>query len=191
LLDGLIDATALEPQPEMPARRPFARGEAGEDYQGLLDRVRADGRANGASRSACRLICGALDPLEVGGAMAASPRRPCACWRGRVAEFERMRTAACRVANSSSSALGRFGGGTLTHASDLDLVYLFTGDFLAESDGRQALGATHYFNRLASRVSAAMSVPTASGPLYDDRHAPAPVRHARAARRLARQFRTL
>jgi len=64
-------------------------------------------------------------------------------------------------------ALGRFGGGVMTHASDLDLIYLFTGDFLAESDGRRALGATTYFQRLAQRVSAAMSVPTAAGPLYE------------------------
>jgi len=63
--------------------------------------------------------------------------------------------------------LGRLGGGMLTHASDLDLVYLFTGDFGAESDGRRPLGATLYFNRLAQRVSAALSVPTAEGALYE------------------------
>jgi len=63
-------------------------------------------------------------------------------------------------------ALGRLGGGVLTHASDLDLVYLFTGDFRAESDGPKPLGATLYYNRLASRMTAALSVPTAAGPLY-------------------------
>jgi glutamate-ammonia-ligase adenylyltransferase len=59
------------------------------------------------------------------------------------------------------------GGGALTHASDLDLIYLFTGDYLAESDGRKPLGAVLYYNRLAQRISAALSVPTASGPLYE------------------------
>ncbi len=39
-------------------------------------------------------------------------------------------------------ALGRFGGGALTDASDLDLIYLFTGDFSGESDGQKPLGAT-------------------------------------------------
>jgi glutamate-ammonia-ligase adenylyltransferase len=63
--------------------------------------------------------------------------------------------------------LGRLGGMELTHASDLDLVYLFTGTHEAESDGRKPLRATDYFNRLAPRVTAALSVPTASGPLYD------------------------
>jgi len=63
--------------------------------------------------------------------------------------------------------LGRLGGGALTHASDLDIVYLFTGDFAAQSDGPRPLGATVYYNRLASRVSAALSVPTAQGALYE------------------------
>ena len=64
-------------------------------------------------------------------------------------------------------ALGRLGGEALTHASDLDLILLFTGNHLAESDGPRPLGATQYFNRLAQRVIAAMSVPTASGALYE------------------------
>src|SRR3546814_4072844 len=64
-------------------------------------------------------------------------------------------------------ALGRLGGGALTHASDLDLIYLFSGDFTGESDGRRPLGATQYYNRLVQRISNAMSVQTASGPLYE------------------------
>jgi glutamate-ammonia-ligase adenylyltransferase len=63
--------------------------------------------------------------------------------------------------------LGRLGGGALTHASDLDIVYLFTGEFAAQSDGARPLGGTIYYNRLASRVSAALSVPTAQGALYE------------------------
>jgi len=35
------------------------------------------------------------------------------------------------------------------------------------SDGKKPLGPNDYFNRLASRVTAALSVPTAAGPLYD------------------------
>ena len=51
--------------------------------------------------------------------------------------------------------------------SDLDLVYLFSGTHEAESDGPRPLRATDYFNRLAPRISAALSVPTAAGPLYE------------------------
>jgi glutamate-ammonia-ligase adenylyltransferase len=63
--------------------------------------------------------------------------------------------------------LGRFGGYSLTHASDLDIIYLHTAEQSGASDGAKPLGPNDYFNRLASRVTAALSVPTASGPLYD------------------------
>ncbi len=63
--------------------------------------------------------------------------------------------------------LGRFGGHSLTHASDLDIIYLHAAEQGATSDGRRPLGPNDYFNRLASRVTAALSVPTAAGPLYD------------------------
>jgi len=62
--------------------------------------------------------------------------------------------------------LGRLGGGALTHASDLDLIYLFT-EGADQSDGSRPLGRTLYFNRLAQRLGAALSVPTAEGALYE------------------------
>jgi glutamate-ammonia-ligase adenylyltransferase len=55
----------------------------------------------------------------------------------------------------------------LTHASDLDVIYLFTDPAAGSSNGRKPLGPADYFNRLANRVTAALSVPTAAGPLYD------------------------
>jgi glutamate-ammonia-ligase adenylyltransferase len=63
--------------------------------------------------------------------------------------------------------LGRLGGCALTHASDLDIVYLHTSGTDTVSDGRKPLGPNNYFNRLANRVTAALSVPTAAGPLYE------------------------
>ncbi len=64
-------------------------------------------------------------------------------------------------------SLGRFGGKMLTHDSDLDIIFLFTGDFSAQSDGDRPLGATQYFNRLAQRIIAALSLPTMAGKLYE------------------------
>jgi glutamate-ammonia-ligase adenylyltransferase len=63
--------------------------------------------------------------------------------------------------------LGRFGGHALTHASDLDIIYLHTAGQGGVSDGPKPLGPNDYFNRLARRIGAALSVPTAAGPLYD------------------------
>jgi glutamate-ammonia-ligase adenylyltransferase len=64
-------------------------------------------------------------------------------------------------------ALGRFGGGSLSHRSDLDLVFMFSGDYRATSNGAKPLSAMHYYNRLAQRVISNLSVATAAGPLYE------------------------
>ncbi|MEO5640608.1 MAG: glutamine-synthetase adenylyltransferase, partial [Sphingomicrobium sp.] len=63
--------------------------------------------------------------------------------------------------------LGRLGGRALTHASDLDLIFLFDAPLGSVSDGAKPLTATDYYNRLASRIVSSLSVPTAAGPLYE------------------------
>jgi glutamate-ammonia-ligase adenylyltransferase len=167
LLDGLIDATAFEPPPAVAAlAAEFATRERGDDYQLLLDRVR---QKVGERRFALgvQLIDGRADPLAVASGYARVAEAAVeALGEATVAEFERLHG---RVPGGELVvlALGRLGGGALTHASDLDLVYLFTGDHLAESDGAKPLGATKYFNRLAQRVTGALTVATASGPLYE------------------------
>jgi [glutamine synthetase] adenylyltransferase / [glutamine synthetase]-adenylyl-L-tyrosine phosphorylase len=166
LIDGLIDASALAPPPDVETLAGRFAGPEGEDYQALLDRVR---REVGELRFAqgVQLVSAASDPLEVAGGYA------------RIAEAALQTLAAATIAEFEAAhgrvpeaelvilALGRFGGEALTHASDLDLIFLFTGDHLAESDGARPLGATQYFNRLAQRVIAALSVQTAAGPLYE------------------------
>jgi len=166
LLDGLIDATAFEPVGDVAALEAVMRaGEAGGDYQSRLDHVR---RVVGELRFAlgAQIVAGASDPLDVAAgyarvAEAAIGVLACAT----IEEFAKVHG---RVPDSELVvlALGRMGGAMLTHASDLDLIYLFTGDFAAESDGPKPLGATLYYNRLAQRLTGALSVATAAGPLY-------------------------
>jgi glutamate-ammonia-ligase adenylyltransferase len=167
LLDGLMDASALEPVGEVAElAAEMAPRERGASYEAALDHVRA---VVGEKRFAlgAQIIAGTSDPLTVAAGYA------------RVADAAIETLVAATVAEFAGQhgrvpdselvivALGRLGGGLLTHASDLDLVYLFTGDYRAESDGPKPLGAVLYYNRLAQRVSAALSVPTASGPLYE------------------------
>ena len=167
LLDGLIDSTALElPPPVDRLIAEFGSRERTDNYEQLLDRVR---QQVGERRFAlgAQLIEAASDPLDVAQGYARVAEAALAVLaRATIVEFEENHG---RVPDGELIvvALGRLGGGALTHASDLDIVYLFTGDIMAESDGRRPLGATTYFNRLAQRVSAALSVPTASGPLYE------------------------
>lgn len=166
LLDGLIDTSAFDPPPSVEIlAQQFAQLEAGEDYQALLDRVRQ--RVNDRRFALGAQIIRGGDPLEAGRGYARVAQAAIeALAQATIAEFEAIHG---RVPGGEMVilALGRMGGGVLTHASDLDLVYLFTGDFLTESDGARPLGATQYFNRLGQRITNALSVQTAAGPLYE------------------------
>ena len=179
LIDILIDRTAFDlPGSVAEIAAGLARAEAGDDYQRLLDRVRL---RVGELRFALgvQLIEGACgqprsadgnsgsDPLDVAAALSRVAEAAIVVLaEAATREFERVHG---RVPGSRMAilGLGRLGGGALTHASDLDLVFLFSGDFLAESAGAKPLGGTLYYNRLAQRVIAALSVPTAAGAMYE------------------------
>ncbi|WP_417620415.1 bifunctional [glutamine synthetase] adenylyltransferase/[glutamine synthetase]-adenylyl-L-tyrosine phosphorylase [Parasphingorhabdus sp.] len=167
LFDGLIDATALDLPPcVVELAEQFARMEPGDDYQILLDRVR---ERVGEKRFALgvQLIEGRHDALEISAGYARVAEAAIQVLAdATIAEFEK---AHGKIPGGALAilALGRLGGEALTHASDLDLVFLFTGDHGAESDGERSLGGTQYFNRLTARIVTALSVPTAAGPLYE------------------------
>lgn len=167
LLDGLIDASALDLPESMEALAAELDARIGEqDYERLLDTVRA---FVGEKRFAfgVQLIEGRQDPLAV--SLAYSQLAELAVRKLTAATITEFEEAHGKVPDSELVilALGRLGGQALTHASDLDLILLFTGDSGAESDGRRPLGGTQYFNRLAQRVVGALSVQTATGALYE------------------------
>ena len=167
LLEGLIDNTALDLPTGLDGLAAELDSRIGDqDYERLLDTVRV---FVGEKRFAfgVQLIEGRQDPLDV--SLAYSQLAEVAVrtlTAATIAEFE---VAHGKVPGSELVILayGRLGGQALTHASDLDLVLLFTGDSSAESDGRRPLGGTQYFNRLAQRVVGALSVQTATGALYE------------------------
>jgi glutamate-ammonia-ligase adenylyltransferase len=167
LLDTLIDRGALDLPGTVPQIMARMRGAASRaDYEALLDAIRI---VTGEIRFALgiQLIEGLADPLDIARALSRTAEAALQlAAEATVAEFAAKHG---RIPGSELLilGLGRLGGGALTHASDLDIVYLFTGDFAAQSDGPRPLGATVYYNRLASRVSAALSVPTAQGALYE------------------------
>ena len=167
LLDPLIDASAFElPGTVSELARELGEGEAGDNYEQTLDRVR---RKVGEKRFALgvQLLQGSTDPLAVSEALARVAEAALVVLvEAAEAEFAR---AHGRIPGSELVVLGlgRMGGGALTHASDLDLVFLFTGETSGQSDGNRPLGATLYYNRLCQRVVAALSVPTAEGALYE------------------------
>ena len=167
LLDPLIDRSAFDlPGSVAIIAASLLPHESEADYQQRLDTAR---REVGERRFAlgAQLVEGTSDALAVAGALSRIAEAAIAVLgAAAVAEFERVHG---RVPGSRLAilGLGRLGGAALTHASDLDLVFLFSGEHTGESDGGRPLGATLYFNRLAQRVIAALSVPTAAGALYE------------------------
>jgi glutamate-ammonia-ligase adenylyltransferase len=166
-LDALIDTSAMDLPgnvAELIAAMQRRIGDA--DYQSTLDIVR-DHVGEKRFALGVQLIEGRNDALDIARAyahLAEAALQTLAT--ATVTEFEKTHG---KVPGGELVilALGRLGGEALTHASDLDLILLFTGNFQSESDGARPLGATQYFNRLASRVIAALTVPTASGALYE------------------------
>ena len=166
LLDPLIDRSAFNlPGSVATLAASLASHDRDADYQQTLDAVR---REVGERRFAlgAQLVEGTSDALAVASALARIAEAAIEVLAAAtVAEFERVHGRVPR-GRLAILGLGRLGGGALTHASDLDLVFLFSGEHTAESDGARPLGATLYFNRLAQRAIAALSVPTAAGALY-------------------------
>ncbi|MBA3510926.1 bifunctional [glutamine synthetase] adenylyltransferase/[glutamine synthetase]-adenylyl-L-tyrosine phosphorylase [Sphingomonas sp.] len=167
LLEGLFDASSFDPPPsaeDFAARLSDAM--RGQPYDVALDRAR---RMVNERRFALgvQLIDRRDDPLNVAaGYSRVAEGALLALANAAVREFE---SAHGRIPGGELVilGLGRLGGCSLTHASDLDLIYLYTGEPGVPSDGAKPLGPADYFNRLASRITAALSVPTAAGPLYD------------------------
>lgn len=170
LLDTLIDHSAFAlPGSVDEIAASLARREVGDDYQRLLDAVR---RKVGEWHFVLgvQLIEGHHPPLAVAAALARVAEATIrVLGRASEAEFARVH-GHVPGAHPLVLGLGRLGGASLTHASDLDVVFLFGGPddaYARESDGARPLGGTLYFNRLAQRMIAALSVPTAAGALYE------------------------
>ena len=168
LLDVLIDPNALDLPGSIDSLAERMQAAEDTDYESRLDRLRQvvgeERFALGAQMVECR-----HDPLDIAEGLC------------RVAEAAVRTGADAAIADFREKhgvipgselvilGLGRLGGGALTHASDLDVVFLFTDpeEMGAESDGPRPLSTALYYNRLAARVTAALSVPTAEGALYE------------------------
>jgi len=167
LFEGLFDASSFAmPPPAKEFAAVLCSAIEGQPYDVAIDRVR---RIVNERRFALgvQLIDRRRDPLEVAqGYSRVAEGTLVGLGEAAVAEFE---AAHGRFPGGELVVLGlgRLGGCALTHASDLDLIYLHSADPENMSDGKKPLGPNDYFNRLASRVTAALSVPTAAGPLYD------------------------
>ncbi len=167
LLDSLLDSSCFDPVPAAADFADFLEEEMrGHPYDVAIDRAR---RLINERRFALgvQLIDLRENPLAVGGGYARVAEGAIGSLAdAAIAEFEETH-GQFPGAELLVLGLGRLGGQVLTNASDLDIIYLFTRPDGDRSDGPKPLGPANYFNRLANRVTAALSVPTAAGPLYE------------------------
>ncbi|HWJ58352.1 MAG TPA: bifunctional [glutamine synthetase] adenylyltransferase/[glutamine synthetase]-adenylyl-L-tyrosine phosphorylase [Sphingomicrobium sp.] len=167
LLDGLIDESAFAAPPDATAHAErFLNDTRDLPFDRALDRVR---QIVGERRFALgvQLIGGHRDPITIAEAYSDLAE-------GAIVALTEMTTREFEQAHGKVTGgefivlgLGRLGGRALTHASDLDLIYLYDAPEGEMSDGARSLSPTDYYNRLASRVTSALGVQTAAGPLYD------------------------
>jgi len=167
LLDALIDRSALDlpGSVERIAKQMRAHAQR-DDYEAKLDSIRV---VTGETRFALgvQLIEQQHDPIDIGRGLSRTAEAAIQVAVEATAQEFAKAHGQIKDGELLVLGLGRLGGGVLTHASDLDLIFLFSGGFDAESDGPRPLSATLYFNRLAQRIGAALSVPTAQGALYE------------------------
>ena len=167
LFDVLLDPAAFAPLPDAVVLADELRVFAGTGHlEDRLDRVRR-WTAERRFQIGAQLIEGLADPLDAAGAYSALADAAFAVLAPTVADAFAETHGRVPGGELVVLGLGRFGGQALTAQSDLDIVYLFTGSHEAHSDGAKSLPATLYFNRLAQRLTAALSVPTAAGALYE------------------------
>ncbi|MCY1408440.1 Bifunctional glutamine synthetase adenylyltransferase/adenylyl-removing enzyme [compost metagenome] len=62
---------------------------------------------------------------------------------------------------------GKVGGIELGHSSDLDLVFVHSGDQQTETDGAKPIDSAQFYTRLGQRIIHLLTAQTASGALYE------------------------
>jgi len=168
LFDVLLDPHAFAPLPPVSllTAELSALVATADDAEDRLTRVR-QWTAERRFQIGAQLVEGRTDPLDAASAYAALADAALAVLHRAVESDYAAQHGRIAGANLIVLALGRYGGARLTARSDLDLVYLHSGPDDGVADGPRPVPASLYFHRLATRLTAALSVATAAGALYD------------------------
>ena len=166
ILDALLDAEFLSRLPsraELDAR--FSSAATGP-YEDVLDGARRFAR-EAIFRVGVQIVEGATKADQAGSALADIAECVIAGLLPRVED--QLAAGAGRISGSGFAvvAMGKLGGREMTASSDLDLVFVYDAPGADASDGLKSLSPSLYFARLAQRLIAALTTPTAAGPLYE------------------------
>jgi glutamate-ammonia-ligase adenylyltransferase len=140
---------------------------AARDYEAALDAARRFAREQ-IFRVGVRIIEGLAPVEEAGPALANIAESVIAGLLPRVEDA--LAESAGRIPGGAFAviAMGKLGGREMTASSDLDLVFVYDApDGVDMSDGPKPLSVGVYFARLAQRLIAALTTPTAAGGLYE------------------------
>jgi glutamate-ammonia-ligase adenylyltransferase len=137
------------------------------DYESVLDATRRFAKEQ-AFRVGVQIIQGALAAHESGPAFASIVESVVVGLLGAVENAVAAQAGHVPGGAFAVIAMGKLGGREMTAASDLDLIFIYDVPDGAEvSDGAKPLPVSVYYGRLAQRLIAALTVPTAEGILYE------------------------
>lgn len=169
VFDGLLDpafSDAVPGRAKLTKRLDSALDRA-SGYEAVLDLARQF-CAEQKFLIGARLISGVLTPARAGTAFSNLAEVLIQTMLERVTREFARRHGTVDGAAICVIGMGRLGSRELTAGSDLDLIFLYDHAAGAEaSNGEKPLAVSQYFIRLAQRLIAAMSAPTAEGVLYE------------------------
>jgi len=167
IMDALLDSEFLT---RLPSRTELDRALAaamGKSYEEVLDGARRFAR-EAVFRVGVQIVDGVAKADQAGPALAEIAESVIA---GLLPKVEAALAAgAGRIPGGGFAvvAMGKLGGREMTASSDLDLVFVYDlPPGIESSDGAKPLPATLYYARLAQRLIAALTTPTAAGALYE------------------------
>jgi len=167
IMDALLDAEFLSRLPSRAELDKALAGAMGSSYEEVLDGARRFTR-EAVFRVGVQIVEGVAKADAAGPALAEIAECVIAGLLPKV-ENELAATAG-RIPGAGFTvvAMGKLGGREMTASSDLDLVFVYdVPPEVESSDGPKPLSPTLYFARLAQRLIAALTTPTAAGALYE------------------------
>ena len=167
IMDALLDAEFLSRLPSRAGLDKAFAGAMGKGYEDVLDGARRFTR-EAVFRVGVQIVEGVAKADAAGPALADIAECVIAGLLPRVED--ELAASAGRIPGGGFAvvAMGKLGGREMTASSDLDLVFVYDAPpGIEASNGPKPLSPTLYFARLAQRLIAALTTPTAAGALYE------------------------
>ncbi|HTC83233.1 MAG TPA: hypothetical protein VK683_02720, partial [Rhizomicrobium sp.] len=167
IMDALLDAEFLCRLPLRAELDQAFAGAMGNTHEEVLDGARRFAR-EAVFRVGVQIVDGVAKADHAGPALADIAECVIAGLLPKVEDELAATAGRMSGAGFAVVAMGKLGGREMTASSDLDLVFVYDAPpGIEASNGPKPLSPTLYFARLAQRLIAALTTPTAAGALYE------------------------